>query len=83
MPECSVHLKLQHLLFNENDPIPKAIAQVKRVYPDGQFNVMLTCEPCLSEIRRMAATCRFEDVIHVEMFNRRHTDELRRDGVLP
>jgi hypothetical protein len=44
--------------------------------------VMYACESCLSEIRRMAATHRFENVIEVEMFNRRQTDELRKDGVL-
>lgn len=80
MPPCSVHLKINHLIVRDTDPIPKAVAKVTRIFNGGGFNVMYACETCLSELGRMSSNYQFE--IRVEKFNRRVTDELKRDGVL-
>jgi len=79
-PECSVHLKINHLIHRQGEPVPPAVAKIKRVYESGQFNVMYACATCLSELRRMSSNYQFH--IEVEMFNRRSTDELKLEGVL-
>ena len=80
MPECSVHLKIQHLLHPIDAPVPKAVAKVKRVFDGGGFNLMFACDDCLSELRRLSSNYKFE--IEVEKFNRRSTDQLKKNGVL-
>ena len=77
MPDCSIHSKINPFSKILTRP---AVAKVKRLYKGGAFNVMYCCEECLSEIRRMSSRFGFE--IEEEMFNRRSTDELKKDGVL-
>ena len=77
MPACSIHNKVN--LFSKITNVP-AVAKIKRLYAHGQFNIMYACADCLSEVRRMSAQFGFD--IEVEMFNRRSTDELKKDGVM-
>jgi len=77
MQLCTTHSKI-----NAFTKIPDvdAVAQVKRVYDNGQFKIMFCCADCLSHVRRQAAQYGFD--IDVDAFNRRSTDELKKDGVL-
>lgn len=76
MQLCSTHSKI-----NPFTKIPdvSAVARIKRVYETGQFNIMYCCADCLSVVRRLSAQYCFN--IEVSPFNKRSTDELRRDGL--
>lgn len=77
MPDCSIHQSVNE--FSRVTKVP-AVAKIKRVFDDKKFNIMFACDHCLSEVRRMSA--RYDFKIEVEMFNRRQTDELKRNGVI-
>lgn len=57
MQLCTTHSKI-----NPFTKIPdvNAVAEVKRVYENGQFNIMYCCADCLSVVRRQSAQYGFE-----------------------
>lgn len=77
MQLCSTHSKI-----NSFTKIPdvSAVARIKRVYENGQFNIMYCCADCLSNVRRQAA--RYGFIIEVDAFTKKGTDELKREGII-